>query len=188
MNRFCSLLFSSVPFLILFACTEETLIYDYDIQLQTDIQAIDEYLSESEVTANVHESGMRFTIIEEGDGGFAPDQSYFNYCLKVSRLDGDNFFSIDKPAPLPYFEINWQDRLDLKSENTKLMQCLHEATSLIQTGGHARLYVPSGLAFRHEGQHIWVPEPNGARSFHAQVPANTNLIIEATLVEVTTYD
>lgn len=127
-------------------------------QLQLDIEAIESYLTENNIEAQVHESGLRYVINEEGDGKKASvcDQVTVRYdgflVSDESNFDGSDGKNV--AFPLSRVIIGWQ-----------------VGVPLIREGGSITLYIPSSYAY-------------GSRGSGDRVPPNANLIFEIDLVRV----
>ncbi len=126
-------------------------------QLDKDVVAIDAYLSDSNISAEVHSSGLRYVINEMGTG---PQP---NLCNAVSVnykgmliSDGSVFDESSSPITFPLSNLitGWQIGIPL-----------------IKGGGSITLYIPSVYAY-------------GERGAGNDIPANANLIFEIDLVGI----
>jgi FKBP-type peptidyl-prolyl cis-trans isomerase FkpA len=122
-------------------------------QLATDIAKIDAYLAENNIEAQQHPSGLRFSIIEKGDGdtpslcgGVVVDYKLY--------LISDGTLVQESPRPLNF---------DLRS----LITGWQVGIPLIDEGGTIHLYTPSVYAYGDQS----VPD----------IPANSNLLFEIQL-------
>jgi FKBP-type peptidyl-prolyl cis-trans isomerase len=145
-----------VMIVTLAACTAEDLITEED-RLAMDIQIIDEYLSNNDISAIEDESGLRYVIHEEGDG-ISPeivDRVHVRY-FGALLGETDPFDSRDSISfPLNGVIEGWQI-----------------AFQMLQEGDSATLYIPSGLGYGSTG--------NGSGS----IPPNTNLEFRVKLIQV----
>ncbi|WP_428236053.1 FKBP-type peptidyl-prolyl cis-trans isomerase [Gracilimonas sp.] len=127
-------------------------------QLQLDIDEIEAYLTENNIEAQVHESGLRYVINEPGDGKTATlcDQITISYEGRLLS-DGSVFDDSDGKNvafPLSRLIIGWQVGIPL-----------------IEEGGSITLYVPSSYGY-------------GSRGAGDDIPPNANLIFEISLARV----
>ncbi|MGN8224896.1 FKBP-type peptidyl-prolyl cis-trans isomerase [Gracilimonas sp. BCB1] len=129
-------------------------------QLQLDIDEIDAYLSENNIGAEVHDSGLRYVINEPGDGKTATlcDRITVRYEGRLmsdgSGFDDSDGKNIAFPYPLSRLIIGWQVGIPL-----------------IEEGGSITLYVPSSYGY-------------GSRGAGDDIPPNANLIFEISLAKV----
>jgi FKBP-type peptidyl-prolyl cis-trans isomerase len=130
-------------------------------QLNIDKTAISTYLTNNEITNTTeHETGIRYTLIEEGTGD-APswyDQVKISYTARL--LNSETPFLTETVQP----SSNFSSRL------VNYGQAFIVAMQLLKPGAKGIFYVPSGYAFGP------VTYPN--------VPANSNLVIEVESLEV----
>lgn len=125
-------------------------------QLLKDIETIDAFLAQSNITTIEDESGLRYVIHTQGEGK-QPELcntvqvNYSGHLLESTTVfdsnDGVSF-------PLGNLILGWQ-----------------VAFSKLKSGTSATLYIPSGLAYGS----------NGAGS---SIPANANLVFEVDLLNV----
>lgn len=128
-----------------------------EAQLNTDIDRIKQYLTENEIEAQVHETGIRYVINEPGNGSTAElcDVVTVNYEGRLLS-NGEIFDSSESPATFPLSGLitGWQIGIPL-----------------IQEGGSITLYIPSVYAYGRFGS-------------GDDIPANANLIFDIELVEI----
>lgn len=128
-----------------------------EAQLKKDIERIDSYLTENEIDAQVHESGIRYVINVAGNGSTAElcDVVSVNYEGRLLS-NGEVFDSSDSPVTFPLNQLitGWQIGIPL-----------------IQEGGSITLYIPSVYAYGRFGS-------------GDDIPANANLIFDIELVEI----
>ncbi|MDH5380836.1 MAG: FKBP-type peptidyl-prolyl cis-trans isomerase [Cyclobacteriaceae bacterium] len=128
-------------------------------QLADDIILIDQYLADNGITAEVHNTGIRYEIVKPGTG-IKPDN-----CSKVyvryrgEFLDGTIFEETPLNTPLPEFVLG------------SLVSGWQVGIPLIKEQGEINLYIPSGYAYG----------PTGSGS---TIPANTPLIFNIELFGV----
>lgn len=134
-------------------------------QLITDIEKIQDYLTENSLNAEYTETGIYFIIEEEGNDVY-PNLNSIVKVEYVGRLlsNGQMFDSgtINQPpftetnvaVPLSGFIEGWQEGLQLFSE-----------------GASGKLFIPSGLAY-------------GPDDYYT-IPGNSVLMFDITLISVT---
>ena len=127
-------------------------------QLQLDIEAIEAYLTENNIEAQVHKSGLRYVINEAGDGKKATlcDQITISY---EGRLMSDGSVFDDSDGKNVAFPLD------------RLITGWQVGIPLIEEGGSITLYVPSSYGY-------------GSRGAGDDIPPNANLIFEVNLVRV----
>lgn len=126
-------------------------------QLQGDIAAIDEYLLQNNIEAQVHESGIRY-VIQDAGGSTSPTLcNLVAVTYKGSRLN-DGFVFDETEDPL-LFPLN------------NLIRGWQIGIPLIQEGGSITLYIPSSFGY-------------GATGAGDRIPPYTNLIFEIDLLDV----
>ena len=128
----------------------------YDEQLAIDTAILDEYLAENNIQAEIHESGLRYVVLNQGEGDFPTGGSTVIAAYEGRFIDGSVFdrasgatFRLSGVIP------GWQIGLPL-----------------IQSGGSIALYIPSGLAYGTRGNPL------------GDIEANTNLIFDVTILGV----
>lgn len=135
-------------------CTLEPNLNVNQAQLEADVDSIDAYLSANDIDAEIHPSGLRYVINEQGTGGRPSICDIVVVDYEGRILDtGEVFDSSSSPVQLPVRNLitGWQIGIPL-----------------LQTGGTITLYIPSGLAY-------------GSRGAGDRIPPNTNLIFEVQL-------
>ena len=125
-------------------------------QLAIDIAIIDDYLTENNIEATEHPSGLRYTITRQGDGNShnACDRIAIAYTGKT--LDGTIFDESKDPVSFGLTSLitGWQIGLPLLKE-----------------GGRITLYIPSVYAY-------------GASGAGSDIGPNESLIFEIYLLRV----
>lgn len=131
------------------AYREQTL-YEKKEQMDTDITIIDAYLQRNNITAETTESGMRYVILEEGNGPKPQvgDNIQVNYTGNV--LDGAYFdTSIEEKA----MEHGLHDPrrsygpFEFVLGTGGVIHGWDEGIALLNEGTKARLYIPSPMAY-----------------------------------------
>jgi FKBP-type peptidyl-prolyl cis-trans isomerase len=131
--------------------------FDFDGQLESDIQKIDQYLDDNAIQAYKDPSGIRFVVHSLGTG--LPPK--LEHTVKVNAVgkfmvNGTVFY----PAATSEKLLSAFDIAGLKI-----------GLALLPEGSTATLYIPSGFGY-------------GNKDF-GDIPANTNLIYEVQLLDVT---
>ncbi|HBX67647.1 MAG: hypothetical protein CL670_16725 [Balneola sp.] len=128
-------------------------------QLEADIEAIDAYLDERGIEAQVHKSGLRYVVTTEGSGRSPSLCNFVSVSYTGSRLsdgfvfdetDEDEFISLSLGRVITGWQIGLQE---------------------IKEGGTIILYIPSVYGY-------------GSRGAGEDIPANTNLVFEVTIDRV----
>ncbi len=126
-------------------------------QLRADVKAIEDYLTENNIEAEVHKSGIRYVINAPGDGNKPSlcDQVTVSYEGRLLS-DGSVFDGTDKNVAfgLNRLIIGWQVGIPL-----------------IKEGGSITLYIPSVYGY-------------GVRGSGDKIPPNSNLVFDIDLVKV----
>jgi len=128
-------------------------------KLASDIAAIDTYLATNEIVAE-YDSGIHYVITEVGLGAAPSLYSQIKISFKGKLLSDGSEFINEITMPSATFSsrvVNYPHGVLL-------------GLQLMNEGGKATFYVPSGLAY-------------GSRS-NPGVPANSNIIFEIELLEV----
>jgi len=111
-------------------------------QIEKDIEIIETYLKENNITAQSTESGLRYVIDAEGTGSYPePGQTvYVHYTGTL--MDGTKFdSSYDRNEPL-----------DFPIGRRQVIQGWDEGIALLKKGGKGTLYIPSSLAYGPEAR------------------------------------
>ncbi len=140
--------------IIIAACDDDDDSLSYEEQLAVDIEKIENYLLENNLSAESTESGLHYIIEVEGTGNYPDSSSYVrvNYIGKL--LNGDVFEEgTINDYPLSTFIQGWQEGLQL-----------------FRQGGQGVLFIPSGLGY-------------GSGS-NGSIPANSVLIFDIELTNV----
>ena len=141
---------------VVFTSCQKEPVYDADKQLATDEELIKSYLSTNNISAERHESGVYYQILEPGTGSIqygANTKITAKYTLRL--LNGPVIPQSTDPIEFSLGRVipGWQIGIPL-----------------IQKGGRIRLFVPSPYAYQNSTQ-------NG-------IPANSILDFDIELVDV----
>lgn len=126
-------------------------------QLAIDTENIDAYLTANNIVAQTDASGLRYVVEQQGTGEMPVD----GQCVRIKysgRLLGSS----------TNFD---QNNAGLKIAMTRLIDGLQTGLKLLNKGGKATFYIPSGQAY-------------GATGSGARIPPNANLIFEVELVDI----
>lgn len=130
-------------------------------QLTNDIAAIDTYLAENEIEAIEDPSGIRYQILQEGDGDTPNLFSKVKIKLKGSLLSSSTVF-------LQETTVSPSDSFD--SYVTDYTYGLKLGLLLFPVGTKAKVFVPSTIAYGSTGA--------------TGVPANANVVFEVEVLEI----
>lgn len=127
-------------------------------QLNTDIEVIESFLKENNITAQSTESGLRYVIETEGTGDYPqPGQTVFVH-YTGTLMDGTKFDSShDRNEPLS-FPIGQR----------RVIQGWDEGIALLKKGGKGTLYIPSPLAYGPRGSGGAIA-PNSVLKFEVEL-------------------
>ena len=129
----------------------------YTEQMAVDVLLIDEYFSEQGIIGQIDESGLRYVIIEEGEGSRPTLDSTVNVKYKGTLLSDNSLFDENNEGielPLSFVIDGWKIGIPLMKEGGKIM-----------------LYIPSRMGYGCSGR-------------GSSIPSNANLIFEVELLEI----
>lgn len=126
-------------------------------QLQKDIDAIEAYLTENNIEAEVHKSGIRYVINTQGDGKKPSLCNQVTVSYQGRLLSDGSIFDNSEGAVA--FSLN------------RLILGWQLGIPLLKEGGNITLYIPSVYGY-------------GSRGSGDDIPAHANLIFEINLVRV----
>ncbi len=154
MNRLVAI---AVLFFIATSCLESdaTETVSFEEQLAMDLELIDAYLNENEITTEVHESGIRFVVTEEGTGISPQPIDLIRVIYEARLLDGT---VVDSNAEGAVFQLN------------QLIPAWQIMIPTMKEGGKITIYTPSVYAY--------------GNAQRGQIPANSSLIFDIELVEI----
>lgn len=144
-------------------------------QLTEDVATIEEYLKQNGIEAQKTESGIFYTIQQEGTGeqAAAGNTVKVNYVGKV--LDGPYFDTSIKEVAQEHDLYDERrepyEPFEFKLGQGQVIKGWDEGIALLKEGGKATLYIPSPLAY-------------GPRQRSAEIVANSILVFEVELVDV----
>jgi FKBP-type peptidyl-prolyl cis-trans isomerase FkpA len=99
-------------------------------------QEIDDYIIRHHWNMNRSQTGLRWMIYKNGKGALARKGDIALVRYSVSRIGGDLIYRSDSLAPFEF-----------ETGKAKVPNGLEEAVMLMKPGDHAKLIVPSHLAF-----------------------------------------
>ncbi len=149
----------------LFACSpkylkqyKEAMIENPTTQADKDKNIILQYLQDNKLDFKSTESGIYYSIENEGEGGHPTKSHIVNTHYKGYRLDGKTFdSSYDRGEPIEF-------------PLTAVIQGWQEAIPMLQKGGKGTFIIPSEIAY-------------GSRGAGADIPPNTVLIFDVELLD-----
>lgn len=103
-------------------------------QLAIDTELINNYLTENELSAKMHSSGLQYIITKEGNGIYPSSSSTVTVQYSGYLLDGTKFDSGTATFPLSNVIQGWQIGIPL-----------------FKKGGRGTLYIPSYLGYGTSG-------------------------------------
>ncbi|MFT5848956.1 MAG: FKBP-type peptidyl-prolyl cis-trans isomerase [Psychroserpens sp.] len=109
--------------------------------LNTDIEIIEDYLKENNITAQSTGSGLRYVIKNEGTGDHPQAGQIVSVHCAGTLMDGTEFYSTYSGNPLS-FAIG----------RGKVIEGWDEGIPLLKKGGKGTLYIPSHLAYGPAGR------------------------------------
>jgi FKBP-type peptidyl-prolyl cis-trans isomerase FkpA len=138
---------------LLFGCKKDEILSP-EAQLAKDVEKIQDYLTDNNLTAQSTASGLHYIVEVEGDGNHPTINDKVTVFYKGYFLDGKVFDQTGaNPVTFPLTNVitGWQ-----------------EGIPLFKKGGKGKLFLPSGLAY---GSY----PPNG-------IPKNAVMIFDVELV------
>ncbi|MGK7392097.1 MAG: FKBP-type peptidyl-prolyl cis-trans isomerase [Candidatus Cyclobacteriaceae bacterium M2_1C_046] len=151
MNKiFFALLFSAM--VVFSSCDED------QTQLEQDIEAIDNYLAENNLDAEVHTSGLRYKIITMGAGESPTLARTVEVSYEGKLMSDGTVFDATPEGETRSFQLS------------QLIEGWRIGLPLIKEGGKIILYIPSTYGYGSYGT--------------GTIPANSNLIFTIDLVSV----
>lgn len=127
-------------------------------QINSDVEVIEAYLSENDITAQSTDSGLRYVIDVEGSGDSPQAGDSVTVHYTGTLMDGTQFdSSVDKGTPFT-FQLG-------------MGQVIHGwdlGIELLKPGGKGTLYIPSPLAYGQRGSGGVIP-PNAVLKFDVEL-------------------
>jgi FKBP-type peptidyl-prolyl cis-trans isomerase len=144
-------------------------------KIESDGEIIDAYLAENGLEAEVHESGIRYTVLEEGEGDFPQRNQMVSVAYAGKVLDGryfDTSYEEVAKAEGLYNPGRPYSPYQFSLGTGSVIQGWDIGIGLLRPGGKAVLYIPSSLAY-------------GPQARSEVIGADEILIFDVELVEVT---
>ena len=141
------------------SCGGDEYFFDWQKQLAADIEAIDKYLEENNIQAEVSYTGLRYVIHEYGKGTSPLMGQSVIVDYEGRLIDGTVFdSSYDRGEPEEFIV-------------GKLVDGFDEGLTYIAEGGSISLYMPSRLGY-------------GTRSPSSAIPPNSILFFDVELINI----
>ena len=140
-------------------------------QMEADGETIDKYLAKNNIAAQTTETGLRYVIVEEGNGENPKvgDQVQVNYTGNV--LEGDYFDSSveEKAREFGLFdERRTYGPFEFILGTGGVIHGWDEGIALLSKGGKARLFIPSPMGYGDQ-QRSEVIVPNSILEFEVEL-------------------
>lgn len=154
-RNFIYLLFAASAVLLSACLGDDGDFLSVEEQFEIDLELIDDYLEENNITAIVDDSGLRYVINSTGNGDFPEITDRVNVTYAGRLLSNEAQFDSNDSISfqLSGLIVGWQ--LGIPK---------------IEEGGSATLYIPSAYGYGTRGQ--------------GSIPPNANLIFDITLNEI----
>lgn len=123
-------------------------------QLKEDEDLIDQYLKENNITAKKTDSGLRYVILEEGNGPEAEEGDSAVVDFTGVTLEGTMFYTSNREQAEKYDafeEGNPYEPLTFVIGSGQMIKGVDEGVALLKEGATAKLFVPSPLAYGERG-------------------------------------
>ena len=134
----------SLGFLCLFmlsACQKSS--FDAQKQVAKDDSLIVDFITQNNIQATKHKSGLYYQVINQGDGANINTQSTVGVNYEGRLLNGHIF---DKSEQILSFSLN------------RVIEGWAIGMPLIKVGGRLRLIIPSGLAYGNQSPGADIPK------------------------------
>ncbi|WP_268123399.1 FKBP-type peptidyl-prolyl cis-trans isomerase [Roseivirga pacifica] len=157
----------------IFACKSDFEDYDPIKQLELDTQRIDEFLDANEIDAQIDESGIRYVILDKGNGQYPIEGQVVAVDYELWRFTGDlvdtskELLAISEGIHTPQREYV---PLEFELGAVNYIPGFQLSVMLLDENGEGDFYVPSVLAYKNAGTQ--------------NVGANENLYMKIRLVEI----
>lgn len=140
-------------------------------QLKKDEALIDEYLKENNITAQKTDSGLRYVILEEGNGPQAEEGDSAVVDFTGSTLEGKMFYTSNAEQARKHGSVqegNPYEPLEFVIGSGQMIRGVDEGISLLKEGATAKLFVPSPLAYGERGAGADI-QPNQVITFEVKL-------------------
>jgi len=159
--------------IVMLGCGSES--YDPVVQLETDLSKIDQYVAEQGLNVEIHDSGMRYVIHQEGSGVFPQAGKIVRVQYELYLLNGTYVDTSIEQIARDNNAYNSQRNygpFQFRIEGGGVIEGFDIATKLLSLGGNGTFLLPSTIAYKNTG------------SSSGSVPPNTSLIFKIALVEI----
>lgn len=167
-------------------CTSEEIFYDKELQLASELVAIEAYMAENNLMFDRHENDFFYEIEERGNDERAEDDFYVRYHITIYDLDGNFYFSTNEsveramgisitgfgPQLYRFNAVSWGLRL----------KPVKDLIPMLGIGGKAEFLVPSVNAYGLYGYQNNIGNPTGTR--HIRIAPNTTLRVRMELISI----
>ncbi|GAB5523485.1 MAG: hypothetical protein Roseis2KO_13570 [Roseivirga sp.] len=171
---------------LLQSCTSEEVFYDKELQLASEMAAIEAYLQDNNLAFNRHENDFYFKIEDTGNDERVEEDFYVRYHITIYDLYGNFYFSTDEsversmgiritgfgPELLRYNSPGWWVRLKPVSH----------LLPMLGVGGKAEFLVPSVNAYGLRGYQNSIGNSSGVRQI--KIAPNTTLRVRMELISI----
>lgn len=139
---------------------KEQLINANHARVEVENERIEAFIKRRGLKMEKTGTGLRYLILQQGEGNFAQEGQTVLLNFKVSLLDGKVCYSSDEVGP-QQFNIG----------NDNVESGLHEGIQLLKPGGKAKFILPSHLA-------------HGLSGDAQKIPANATIIYDVELLAI----
>ncbi|NNF35033.1 MAG: peptidylprolyl isomerase [Saprospiraceae bacterium] len=156
------------------AYSQEQILKMEDDQFAKDVQILDDYLSQENIDAKVHESGLRYVIVEQGTGENAQNGQQVNVDYAGKLLNGALFDTSDEELAKEngvYMQGRPYGPIDFQLGTRSVIPGWDIGFGLLNAGSKAVFYIPSKLAY-------------GPRGSGPSIPPNSILVFDVELVSI----
>ena len=157
---------AGIVLLSVFGClgNDDVLEYNPIEQLEIDIAAIDQFLTENNITALEDEqSGIRYIILEEGNGNDPRDGDVVLVNYELYNFEGElldtNIESIAQDGGIYNENRNYQP-LQFQLGSTGIIAGFQRSTLLLSELGKGDFYIPSVWCYQNYGSANIAPNEN----------------------------
>jgi FKBP-type peptidyl-prolyl cis-trans isomerase FkpA len=128
------------------AQVKEALIESNKNLVHDEEMSIDAYIKRRNLSMKISGTGLRYAILNEGEGAKAKMGDFVTVNYRVELLDGTLCYSSTKKGPQEFVV-----------EKSQIESGLHEGIKLLAQGGKAKFILPSHLAYGLTGDQEKIP-------------------------------
>ena len=136
----------------------ELFLKDNADKINAETSVIDEYLAKNNITAQSHESGLRYVIDEEGTGNYPQPGDNVKVHYKGTLLDGTEFDS----------SLDGDDPIEFPIGTGSVIMGWDIGIALLKPGGKGTIYIPSQLAYGEQARGEII-KPNSILKFDVEL-------------------